>query len=85
VLLGPVAHPRNQDVPQRFFVGQQPPARGDRHVLASRSRFVPDALTPLIEVGAWPEGDDGAARADAASSDAPALADIAARVRALWR
>jgi DNA helicase-2/ATP-dependent DNA helicase PcrA len=74
----------NLIVPQRFFVGQQA-ARGDRHVLASRSRFVPDALTPLFEVGAWPEGDDGAARADAASSDAPALADIAARVRALWR
>ena len=40
-------------VPQRFYVHQQA-ATGDRHVYASRSRFIPDALTPLFERTAWP-------------------------------
>jgi len=69
-------------VPQRFFVRQQA-AQGDRHVYASRSRFIPDALTPLFELCAWP--------LDARSEDvrdsgaAAASIDVAARVRALWR
>ncbi len=40
-------------VPQRFYVHQQS-ATGDRHVYASRSRFIPDALMPLFECTAWP-------------------------------
>jgi DNA helicase-2/ATP-dependent DNA helicase PcrA len=35
-------------VPQRFFVLLQRP-RGDRHLRANRSRFIPDRLLPLFE------------------------------------
>ena len=35
-------------VPQRFYVHQQA-SYGDRHVYASRSRFIPDALLELFE------------------------------------
>jgi len=40
-------------LPQRFHVHQQA-ARGDRHVYASRSRFIPDALTAFFEHCCWP-------------------------------
>ncbi len=40
-------------VPQRFYVHGQPRG-GDRHVLASRSRFIPAKLLPLFETVAWP-------------------------------
>ena len=52
-------------VPQRFYVHQQA-AHGDRHVYASRSRFIPDALTALFESAVWP-----VAARDADPSDAP--------------
>jgi DNA helicase-2/ATP-dependent DNA helicase PcrA len=70
-------------VPQRFYVHQQS-AAGDRHVYASRSRFIPDALTPLFERMAWPV----AARAveePGALGNPAAPVDIAARIRLLWR
>jgi DNA helicase-2/ATP-dependent DNA helicase PcrA len=41
-------------VPQRFFTHGQN-AHGDRHVYASRSRFIPDELLGLFERTAWPE------------------------------
>ena len=69
-------------VPQRFFVRQQT-AYGDRHVYASRSRFIPDALTSLFEVCAWPTVSSEDA-IDPARRDTAASVDIAARVRALW-
>jgi superfamily I DNA/RNA helicase len=40
-------------VPQRFFTYGQS-AQGDRHVYASRTRFIPAALLPLFECSAWP-------------------------------
>jgi DNA helicase-2/ATP-dependent DNA helicase PcrA len=71
-------------VPQRFYVHQQA-AAGDRHVYASRSRFIPDELATLFESCAWPVApwaNDG----ELAPRDGPAAkVDIAARVRALWR
>ena len=66
-------------VPQRFFVHGQP-VRGDRHVYASRTRFIPEALLPLFERTIWP-------RAEAAArgfSQGPRI-DIAARMRERWR
>ncbi|CCE12082.1 putative ATP-dependent DNA helicase [Bradyrhizobium sp. STM 3843] len=66
-------------VPQRFFVHGQP-VRGDRHVYASRTRFIPEALVPLFERTSWP-------RAQAASpiaSQGPRI-DIGARMRERWR
>ncbi len=70
-------------VPQRFYVHQQS-ATGDRHVYASRSRFIPDALTPLFECTAWPV----AARSveePGAFGDPIAPVDIAARIRSGWQ
>ena len=70
-------------LPQRFHVHQQA-AYGDRHVYASRTRFIPDALTGLFECCSWPEvapSADGTREACCA----PPPVDIAARVRALWR
>jgi DNA helicase-2/ATP-dependent DNA helicase PcrA len=70
-------------VPQRFHVQQQA-ARGDRHVYASRSRFIPDALTAHFEASAWPAAAPPAERGKT-GSDAPPAVDIAARIRSLWR
>ena len=40
-------------VPQRFFTHGQN-AQGDRHVYASRTRFIPAALLQLFECTTWP-------------------------------
>jgi DNA helicase-2/ATP-dependent DNA helicase PcrA len=66
-------------VPQRFFVHGQP-VRGDRHVYASRTRFIPEALLPLFERTIWPHA-EAAARG---FSQGPRI-DIAARMRDRWR
>ena len=70
-------------VPQRFYVHQQS-AAGDRHVYASRSRFIPDALTPLFECVAWPVAAHAVEEPGAPIGPA-APVDIAARMRLLWR
>jgi DNA helicase II / ATP-dependent DNA helicase PcrA len=69
-------------VPQRFYVHQQSP-RGDRHLYAARTRFVPDALLSLFEARVWPECEAEARPAAAGRSDIQV--DIAARLRARWR
>jgi DNA helicase-2/ATP-dependent DNA helicase PcrA len=67
-------------VPQRFFAhGQQ--ARGDRHVYASRTRFIPERLLGLFEKTVWPLTVPGAARA---ASAGPRI-DVGARMRGMWR
>jgi hypothetical protein len=40
-------------VPQRFFVHGQH-AQGDRHLYASRTRFIPEKMLGLFERTAWP-------------------------------
>ena len=70
-------------VPQRFHVHQQA-AHGDRHVYASRSRFIPDALTSLFERCCWPVVTPSVDRCQATPAAAAAV-DIAARIRGLWR
>ena len=63
-------------VPHRFYTHQQG-AGGDRHVYASRTRFIPDALTSAFDVTSWP----------LATVNAPAagvLVDLAARMRGAW-
>src|SRR2546429_2512669 len=40
-------------VPQRFFTHGQS-AKGDRHVYASRTRFIPDGLLGLFDRTSWP-------------------------------
>jgi DNA helicase-2/ATP-dependent DNA helicase PcrA len=68
-------------LPHRFFTHQQS-AEGDRHVYASRSRFIPANILQHFDCHAWvwrPGGTDGR----------PGLrefkADIPARMRAMWR
>jgi DNA helicase-2/ATP-dependent DNA helicase PcrA len=67
-------------VPQRFYVSGQS-STGDRHVYASRTRFIPNRLLDRFEACTWPE----------ATPDAPAKAetrqaavDLAARMRSMW-
>ncbi|UFZ02488.1 ATP-dependent helicase [Bradyrhizobium ontarionense] len=66
-------------VPQRFFVHGQP-VRGDRHVYASRTRFIPEALVPLFERTSWPRVQPGRTVA----SQGPRI-DLGARMRERWR
>jgi DNA helicase-2/ATP-dependent DNA helicase PcrA len=67
-------------VPQRFFTHGQN-AQGDRHVFASRTRFIPEALLPLFERTSWPPSEPAAVRA---ASQGPRI-DIGARMRGMWR
>ena len=69
-------------VPQRFYVHQQA-MHGDRHVYASRSRFIPEAVRQHFETCAWPVAVSAAAPAGA--RDPAREVDVAARIRALWR
>jgi DNA helicase-2/ATP-dependent DNA helicase PcrA len=68
-------------VPQRFFTHGQH-AQGDRHVYASRTRFIPEALLHLFERTSWPRAGSEAAR----SAGMPNVRfDINSRMRAVWR
>jgi DNA helicase II / ATP-dependent DNA helicase PcrA len=67
--------------PQRFFTHGQH-AQGDRHVYASRTRFIPDRLLGLFERTTWPLAIAGAAARPA--SQGPRI-DVGARMRAMWR
>jgi DNA helicase-2/ATP-dependent DNA helicase PcrA len=68
-------------VPQRFFTHGQH-AQGDRHVYASRSRFIPDRLLVLFDRTMWPLAATGAAARPA--SNGPRI-DVGARMRGMWR
>jgi DNA helicase-2/ATP-dependent DNA helicase PcrA len=68
-------------VPQRFYVHNQA-KRGDGHVYAARTRFIPAAIAQHFELRCW--------RAPrAAPSGGPsrttAQVDLAARMRGMWR
>lgn len=68
-------------VPQRFFTHGQN-AQGDRHVYASRTRFIPPKLLGLFEKTSWPPAETSAAPRMASAG--PRI-DIAARMRGMWR
>jgi DNA helicase II / ATP-dependent DNA helicase PcrA len=68
-------------VPQRFFTHGQH-AKGDRHVYAARTRFIPAALLGLFEKTGWPPAQAGAAAG--AASPRPRV-DVGARMRGMWR
>nr|WP_276553403.1 ATP-dependent helicase [Cupriavidus gilardii] len=68
-------------VPQRFYVHQQP-GMGDRHVYASRTRFLPNRVMPHFHSRAWPPPPPVDAAPQRASL--PAV-DLAARMRNMWR
>jgi DNA helicase-2/ATP-dependent DNA helicase PcrA len=68
-------------VPQRFYVTHQA-GFGDRHLYASRTRFISNALLPHFAQGSWPP----APEAPAANPEAKQQAlDLAARMRAMWK
>jgi ATP-dependent DNA helicase UvrD/PcrA len=68
-------------VPQRFYIHNQA-AYGDRHVYASRSRFISKDLEIRFESCAWPIAGRGPTTS---AKDSLAQVDIAARVREFWR
>lgn len=71
-------------VPQRFYVHNQP-QHGDRHVWASRTRFIPASLLPLFDVQAWPTVAPLAApTATGLAAAAKARIDIAAQLKTMW-
>jgi DNA helicase-2/ATP-dependent DNA helicase PcrA len=67
-------------VPQRFYVHQQG-SGGDRHVSASRTRFIPDSIRAKFEVSSWPI----ASREPAPLPGTVAAVDLAARMRGMWK
>jgi DNA helicase II / ATP-dependent DNA helicase PcrA len=67
-------------IPQRFFTHGQN-SKGDRHVYASRTRFIPTSLLPMFEQTTWPLA---AATTERNASQRPRI-DIAARMRGMWR
>ncbi|MDL2404898.1 ATP-dependent helicase [Rhizobium calliandrae] len=68
-------------IPQRFFVHGQH-AQGDKHVFASRTRFIPATLLQFFEVCSWPQ-----ARAESAvaAQARQVRVDVGARMRGMWR
>lgn len=71
-------------VPQRFYVHNQTQS-GDRHVWASRTRFIPAPLLPLFEARAWPPAPVVAAPTAAGlAAAAHAKVEIAAKLRKMW-
>jgi DNA helicase-2/ATP-dependent DNA helicase PcrA len=68
-------------VPQRFFTHGQS-AQGDRHVYASRTRFIPESLLGLFDRTSWPPVVVGAP-AHAVSQGV--RINVGARMRGMWR
>lgn len=68
-------------VPHRFFTHNQTP-RGDRHVYAARTRFIPKRLLGLFQGATWPAAAPGFA---AVRPTAGIRVDVGARVRGMWR
>ncbi|HYA71909.1 MAG TPA: ATP-dependent helicase, partial [Roseiarcus sp.] len=66
--------------PQRFYVHGQAKG-GDRHVYASRTRFLPTPLLKHFERQSWPQATPEPA---ARLAEGPKV-DLAARMRAMWR
>ncbi|MET1047251.1 MAG: ATP-dependent helicase [Hyphomicrobium sp.] len=68
-------------VPQRFFTHGQN-AKGDRHVYASRTRFIPNSLLGRFESTAWPVASAGAGAMQAKTG---LHVDVGAKMRQRWR
>jgi DNA helicase-2/ATP-dependent DNA helicase PcrA len=67
--------------PQRFFTHGQN-IQGDRHIYASRTRFIPKALLPLFEHSSWPVAVASDGRRPGARQ---VRVDVGARMRSMWR
>jgi DNA helicase-2/ATP-dependent DNA helicase PcrA len=67
-------------VPHRFFTHGQN-AQGERHVYASRTRFIPAALTQHFECVTWPRAAAAGPRRDVKDI----RVDVGAKMRSMWR
>ena len=68
-------------VPQRFFTHQQAKL-GDRHVYASRSRFIPDSILGSFATRNWRDQIDGPIEV---ARKAGSSVDVAASLMRMWR
>ncbi|MBW6399376.1 ATP-dependent helicase [Roseomonas sp. HJA6] len=68
-------------LPQRFYTHAQR-AKGDRHVYASRTRFIPREILDHFDYVSWPGSRHAVPTAQPAA--APRI-DIAAQMRGMWR
>jgi DNA helicase-2/ATP-dependent DNA helicase PcrA len=68
-------------VPQRFFTHAQHP-QGDRHVYASRTRFIPAALLKFFDCTSWPVA---IAELNNWPDTRTVRVDVGARMRSMWR
>jgi DNA helicase-2/ATP-dependent DNA helicase PcrA len=69
-------------VPLRFYAHQQA-RRGDRHMYASRTRFIPDAILPHFQRFSWPRASASGALT-LGTGQTPSI-DVGARLRGMWR
>jgi DNA helicase-2/ATP-dependent DNA helicase PcrA len=68
-------------MPQRFYTHGQA-ARGDRHVYAQRSQFIPEKILDRFERRMWP----AAPAASPGTSARPDVrVDLKSRMRGMWR
>ena len=68
-------------VPQRFFTHQQAKL-GDRHLYASRSRFIPDSILGSFATRNWRDQTDDPIKV---ARQAGSLVDVAASLMRMWR
>jgi len=71
----------NLVVPQRFFTHGQS-STGDRHVYASRTRFIPAMLLQHFDNRTWPVAKPGQ---QSSSGPRQVRLDVGARMRGMWR
>ena len=68
-------------LPHRFYVHGQ--ARGgDKHLYASRTRFIPAGLLSTFDVCTWPPAARGVG---STARNSGVSVDLAARMRGMWR
>jgi DNA helicase II / ATP-dependent DNA helicase PcrA len=68
-------------VPHRFYTHQQA-RRADRHVYASRTRFIPAGIVERFEVRSWPPV---SRTSQVGRPRTTATVDLGARMRDMWR
>ena len=67
-------------LPQRFYIHSQR-AQGDRHVYASRTRFIPREILDHFDYVSWP----GSAVSTASAGRTGPRLDVAAQMRTMWK
>jgi DNA helicase-2/ATP-dependent DNA helicase PcrA len=68
-------------IPQRFYVHNQA-RRGDKHLYAARTRFIPGGIVGHFEARSWLASREGSQPGVPRTT---ATIDIGARMRQMWR